>query len=93
MKKSTLAIASLLLLAQLTACGEAAVSDNGGKDTAAPDQPKVTEAVTEAVPEYNYPAEGFGGEEFSILNINDIWSMHSIILRETETGDVLDDAL
>ncbi len=42
---------------------------------------------------YPYPDEVGDGEEFSILNMEDLFTMHCQILREDVTGEVLNDAL
>ena len=76
-----------LIASQLAACGE--TTPSGGEQTTIPDE--TTASDTEY--SYPYPAEGYGGEEFGILNIEYIFTMHCQIEREQLTGDVLDDAV
>ena len=73
----------------LASCGQEATDNTETTTTASGDSQ--TTAVEEY--QYPYPDEGFGGEEFNILNTNDMWTMHSVIDREEATGDALDDAI
>ena len=87
MRKLSFALAALLSVSTaFTACGgEAAPS---GDSTAAGDTTPVT---TE--PAYDYPTLDCGGEEFSILNGSTTWGFYHYIDHETQTGDMLDDAV
>lgn len=75
----------------LPACGNN--DSNTGSDTTS--LPSSNSEIDNNTTEYSYPypATGFGGEEFNILNTSDMWTMHCVIDREEATGDALDDAI
>lgn len=87
-KLVTLTILSALLMAQLAGCGATPPTPDAATTT-------LPDGTTAAETDYSYPypTEGYGGEEFGMLNIEDIYTMHCQIDREQLTGDVLDDAL
>ncbi|MBQ8510201.1 MAG: hypothetical protein IJ493_09880 [Clostridia bacterium] len=85
-------IALFLLASMLVAVG------CGGTETppAADDTTSgVSEDTTTAVQEYEYPYPdtGYGGEEYHILNMGDIYDMHSVMEREELNGETLNDAI
>ena len=88
MKKLSFALAAILAVSTaFTACGgEAAPS---GDTTAAGE----TDAAVTTEPAYDYPALDCGGEEFHILNGSTTWGFYHYIDHETQTGDLLDDAV
>ncbi|MBQ8508564.1 MAG: hypothetical protein IJ493_01515 [Clostridia bacterium] len=91
MKKAiTLILLAVLAAQTLSACGS---TQSGGDTTASGDT--TTSNGTSASGEYSYPypAEGYGGEEFNILNMHDMYGMMSVIEREEITGETLDDAI
>ena len=85
----------MLLLAALTVTPLVGCAQESGTGNAAAGASESEQTDTTAPQEYEYPypEEGFGGEEFNILNTSDMWTMHSIIDREEATGDALDDAI
>lgn len=54
---------------------------------------QTTASETEAEPEYLYSDEDYGGETFSVLNIEPIWGFYPHLDFETMTGDILDDTV
>lgn len=88
MKKSL----ALLLLATwlLTSCGGTAQSGETGE--AADTDAAQTEAETEKEG-YDYTGIDYGGHNFQIINMDNIYSMHTLITREEINGEVLNDAL
>lgn len=89
MKKIRSAAALLILAAMLAGCGQTPSSGSETTDVTAPSD--TTEEVTEYA--YPYPDTGYGGEEFGILNMADMYTMHCGILRDELNGDVLNDAV
>ena len=89
MKKIRSAAALLILAAMLAGCGQTPSSGSETTDAAASSD--TTEEVTEYA--YPYPDTGYGGEEFGILNMADMYTMHCGILRDELNGDVLNDAV
>ena len=75
------------MLVSLSACGGDA---EAGTDTTTAASEDTTTAAEEFV--YKFDRK-FGGEEFSILNAGDIYSMRAELDREEATGDPLDDAM
>ena len=88
-KKMTALILCAMLAAQMAACG-GTDTPSGTNDTTAAAGDDTTAA---AEYQYPYPTTGFGGEEFVILNMEDIYNMHSVMDREELTGESLDDAI
>jgi len=86
MKKLTALLLLLLIGAQTASCGgtEPTASD----DTAPTD---TTPAVTEEA--YDFGTIDLGGEDFVILNANEIRELYNILDVEEPTGDLLDDAV
>ncbi len=85
MNRNLSLILALLILAGTVSCGdggEQLETTTGG-----------TDLQSDTDYSYPYPEKGYGGEEFSILNMEDIFSMHCQILREEINGDILDDAI
>ncbi|MBE6611081.1 MAG: hypothetical protein E7632_01200 [Ruminococcaceae bacterium] len=80
----------LLLTALLASCGGTSTTTDT-TDTTASAGGDTTAAEAEYV--YPYPTTGYGGEEFVILNMDDMWNMHSVMSREESTGEALDDAI
>ena len=89
MKKIRSAVALLIFAAMLAGCGQTPSSGSETTDVTAPSD--TTEEVTEYA--YPYPDTGYGGEEFGILNMADMYTMHCGILRDELNGDVLNDAV
>ena len=89
MKKIRSAAALLIFAAMLAGCGQTPSSGSETTDVTAPSD--TTEEVTEYA--YPYPDTGYGGEEFGILNMADMYTMHCGILRDELNGDVLNDAV
>ena len=89
MKRIRSAAALLILAAMLAGCGQTPSSGSETTDVTAPSD--TTEEVTEYA--YPYPDTGYGGEEFGILNMADMYTMHCGILRDELNGDVLNDAV
>lgn len=86
--KRTISVTALILAAAMFAgCGS--TGENNPEVTTS--QGETTAADTGYV--YPYPAEGYGGEEFGIMNMADMYTMHCQILRDEINGDVLDDAV
>ncbi len=75
-----------LMLISMTACGGTA----SGDDTSAPPQTSGTD-TTPAEPEYVFPTD-YEGQTFTILNIEDIFSMHAKIAPDETNGESLNDA-
>ena len=77
-----------LLLAALIAASAASCGSSGSTSdtTAASGDTTAAEAAG-----YAYPTD-YAGQEFRILNINDIFSMHAKITAEENTGESLNDA-
>lgn len=88
MKKT---ITLLLLTAWLmTSCGSTAQTE---ETAASVDTDAVqTEAETEKEG-YDYTGIDYGGHNFQIINMDNIYSMHTLITREEINGEVLNDAL
>ncbi len=84
----SIALLTAMLASQLAACGGSGATSDG---TTAASTDETTPAETSFV--YPYPETGYGGEEFSFLNIEDLYLMHCELLRDEQTGDVLDDAM
>ncbi|MBQ8510004.1 MAG: hypothetical protein IJ493_08875 [Clostridia bacterium] len=84
--KLSLILTLSLLASSAASCGETTVqpSDTTTADTSS----DVTTAVG-----YVYPAEGFDGEEFHIMNINELYSVHQSMEREESNGETLNDAI
>lgn len=75
-----------LLLTGTASCGDAAVSDD---TTAAADA-----VVTDAAPAgYDYEGIDYGGYEFKFFNFDKCWGCTIRLDAETQTGDVMDDAV
>lgn len=87
----SLTLAACLLTSALAGCaGEASgtpQTTSGGAAESETTVPVTTEEV------YPYPASGFGGEDFNILNVEDQWYMHCVMTRAEMTGEQLDDAV
>ena len=90
-KKLTALLLCAMLAAQITACG-GSDTPAGSDDTTASAGGDTTAAGSDEYA-YPYPATGFGGEEFVMLNMDDIYNMHSVMTREEATGEALDDAI
>lgn len=87
MKRLTAALLLLLTAAQCTACASA------GGDEAKTDEMNAG-ATTAAVEEtYDFGTLDLGGEDFTILNAQEIRELYNILDVEEPTGDLLDDAV
>ncbi|MBR4959810.1 MAG: hypothetical protein IKY52_02825 [Clostridia bacterium] len=87
--KYSLLLSVLLTAAVLSACSAPAddAVETAGGTSAAQTEPAETEYV------YPYPETGYGGEDFSILNMEDIYNMMSTMERYEVTGEALNDAI
>ncbi len=84
-------IASLLvcaLSAGIVSCGGA----EAGSDTSAADDTSAPIEETTADP---YPLDGydFGGADFTILNVENVWNMNTYLDYESQSGEILADAI
>lgn len=85
----SLLTAILLASSGFAACGQSGAGSN--ETTTAQTSAGQSTESSEYV--YPYPASGYNGEEFNILNTSDMWTMHCSVYREEATGDALDDAI
>ena len=93
MKQQTTLLCALLLAgaALLASCGESAAQPEDG--TAATNDPVPQESETEdGTPEDPVPAKDFGGKTFTVLTSSST-TQHTNVAYNTQTGEVLDDAL
>lgn len=86
-------IRKITILLLLTVIAVSAVSCKSEIESV--EAPAVQETVSEAaetefVYEFNH---NYNGEEISILNVKDVYGMHSSLDRDSETGETLDDAM
>lgn len=81
-------IISLFLLASLLISASACGSEAPEKEST-----DTTAGETTEKPEYEFPELDCGGDEFTILNTEWVWSMYTLIDVETQTGDSLDDVV
>ncbi len=89
MKKQLLS--ALLLAAMLLAsCGQGGSSDTSAPDDSTTDPAQSTD--TQA-PEYDLSAYDYKGYEFNLLNVEDIYHMHSQLDREATDGDIFNDTM
>ena len=84
MKRYSALLLALLLAAQTISCG-----DSGKNQTETTENSGETTAKADG---YEF-SEKWSGRELTILNPYDIYSMHSELDRETQTGEPLDDAM
>ena len=83
-------ICLLLLGAMLASVSCGSTDDDVKTDTTASDETSTAVESTEFVYEYR---KQYNGDEVTILNVADIYSMRSEIDREELTGDALDDVM
>ncbi len=79
---------ALAMLAGTVSCGGETPADTQPSDTG-------TDSASDTVgqePEYTFTKE-YSGETLTILNAEDIWSMHARIDRDGTDGEVLNDAM
>ena len=94
-KNLTAGLLAVLCLASVVSCGESTEPISSGESEKVQDTAAVITAETEEVTTSIYetlpvPENGFGGDAFTILcRTSDLDEMYS----ETETGDVVDDAV
>lgn len=89
MKKLTSLLIIVSLLASLTACGGTSDGKNDTPDTKS--DGTTTPAAEE--PDYEYPNLDCGGDEFTILNLQNVWEMYTYLDHESQTGEIIDDAV
>ena len=88
MKKLTSLLIIVSLLASLTACG-GTTDGNSTSDTKSDDT--TTPAAEKS--DYEYPNLDCGGDEFTILNLQNVWHMYTYLDHESQTGEIIDDAV
>ncbi|MGN1127684.1 MAG: hypothetical protein ACI4T6_01870, partial [Candidatus Flemingiibacterium sp.] len=96
MKRTISAILLLSILLCASSCGDAAVNDDPGDGTTAPDTVTETSAETEILPDIPSPEDtDYNGYEFRVLYQITGWGTYTNehIDSESQTGDVLADAL
>ncbi|MBE6658957.1 MAG: hypothetical protein E7604_11025 [Ruminococcaceae bacterium] len=87
MKRLTAALLLLLTAAQCTACASA------GGDEAKTDEMTAGETTAAVEETYDFGTLDLGGEDFTILNAQEIRELYNILDVEEPTGDLLDDAV
>ena len=87
MKKMTSLLLLVAMLASLSACGSESTSDETTAQSGA-ESTTVVEAD-----DYSYPELNCGGDEFTILNLENVWQMYTYIDLESQTGEIIDDAV
>lgn len=87
MKRLTAALLLLLTAAQCTACASA------GGDEAETDEMTAGETTAAVEETYDFGTLDLGGEDFTILNAQEIRELYNILDVEEPTGDLLDDAV
>ena len=86
MKKITALLMLLLIGAQAASCGSSGTTDAKTEDISATE-------TTAAEETYDFGTIDMGGEDFVILNANEIRELYNILDVEEPTGDLLDDAV
>lgn len=89
MKKLTSLLIIASLLASLTACG----GTSDGKNDTSDAKPDDTTTPAAEEPDYEYPNLDCGGDEFTILNLQNVWEMYTYLDHESQTGEIIDDAV
>ena len=87
MKRLAAALLLLLTAAQCTACASA------GGDEAKTDEMTAGETTAAVEETYDFGTLDLGGEDFTILNAQEIRELYNILDVEEPTGDLLDDAV
>ena len=90
MKRFVSTLLLISLLASMSACGDATPS--GGDVTTTPENGETTTSA-ETDPAYVYPELDCGGDEFTILNLENVWDMYTYLDQESMTGEIIDDAV
>lgn len=88
MKKMTSLILLAAMLASLASCGDEKTPAD--ETTSSPD---ADTTVASGDPDYTYPELDCGGEEFTILNLEPTWDMYTYLDLESQTGEIIDDAV
>lgn len=89
MKRSISVLLLAAMLASMAACGDT-VPDSDDT-TLSSDSSDTGSADTESA--YSYPELDFGGDDFNILNCEQLWEMYTYLDFESMTGEVVDDAV
>lgn len=84
---------ALLLLAALCANLVCACGDTGSKPNETTTSPSDTSGSDTAAQEYAYPDKTYGGYEFRVFNIHNMWDCYMNLDLDALTGDVVDDAV
>ncbi|MCL2774151.1 MAG: extracellular solute-binding protein [Oscillospiraceae bacterium] len=96
-KKKTLAALLILILLFIAACSPNTQTNNsGGGNSAtgnAADNGGISAESTIEAESYDYPALDCGGRDFTFLNPIQDWGFYTNIVLESQTGEVLDDAV